>query len=148
MKPKATAARSKDRRLPAARSSSVFDRLYKTQTAASKAWKPARRQVVTMNSRSSKASLQQCEKIFTRLHVTGTISNASKRVMAKHPKPPSTPSKKTRSPLRTPTKTPSKKGDGYVYSPVSITKSTKFCFHHTAKKNHFSLSLFLYSSSG
>lgn len=98
---------------------SVFDRLYKSSTAAS-------RSRLKTHRAASRAPIKNiavdddCSKIFNRLYISGTISNTSKRVNPRHP---STPSNKNtvRSPLnRTPAKTPSTKSrDSFVYSPVS-----------------------------
>eukprot|EP00980_Cylindrotheca_fusiformis_P024088 scaffold11525_cov135-Cylindrotheca_fusiformis.AAC.4 len=116
---------------------SVFDRLYKAQTAASrgrqktqraaaKAWNPTPRNVDVVHRTPSKTlSTDDCSKIFTRLHITSTVSNASKRAKPWHP---TTPANTTRSPLRrTPAKTPSTKaGEEFVYSPrmKPLTKLT------------------------
>jgi hypothetical protein len=119
---KATASRDQHSRLPSAKSSSVFDRLYKTQTAASKAWAPARAQARRAATASSKAGgVDDALKVFSRLNITGTVSNTSKRVQQRHPIR-FTPEKarSMRSPAKTPTqrlstgKSPRK---NYVYSP-------------------------------
>jgi hypothetical protein len=113
---------------------SVFDRLYKTQTAASRsrqkthraaarAWNPKDRNAASIHRTPTKSlGTDDCSKIFTRLHITTTVSNTSKRVQPRHP---TTPAKTARSPLpRTPAKTPSTKpGEGFVYSPVSFDSS-------------------------
>ena len=118
--PKSTAQRDRDARLPSARSGSVFDRLYKTQTAASKAWTPARqkvRQIRTPNSKSK--SVDDELKVFTRLHITGTISNTSKRLTHRH-NIRITPERKKLSPAKTDQyQSPfvTKKTTSYVYSP-------------------------------
>eukprot|EP00339_Tiarina_fusa_P019939 CAMPEP_0117063060 /NCGR_PEP_ID=MMETSP0472-20121206/43985_1 /TAXON_ID=693140 ORGANISM="Tiarina fusus, Strain LIS" /NCGR_SAMPLE_ID=MMETSP0472 /ASSEMBLY_ACC=CAM_ASM_000603 /LENGTH=177 /DNA_ID=CAMNT_0004782541 /DNA_START=288 /DNA_END=818 /DNA_ORIENTATION=+ len=78
---KATASRDQHSRLPSSKSSSVFDRLYKTQTVASKAWTPARAQARKTNSSNRNSpGVDDTLKVFSRLHITGTVSNASKRV--------------------------------------------------------------------
>jgi hypothetical protein len=144
---KATASRNRDTRLPSARTGSVFDRLYKTQTAssaASKARTPvgyaARRggnfstppsaksrgtRRTPSSGKSTGSSVDDSVKIFQRLHITGTAANASKRLSSKHHHPPRFSSPKQRSPhknmpsMRTPLKSASKKSSkiGYVYSP-------------------------------
>jgi hypothetical protein len=117
---------------------SVFDRLYKTQTAASRsrqkthraaarAWNPKDRNAASIQTRrtpTTSLGTDDCSKIFTRLHITSTVSNTSKRVQPGHP---TTPAKTVRSPLRrTPAKTPSTKpGEGFVYSPVSFDSSNR-----------------------
>lgn len=137
---KATASRSRDTRLPAARTGSVFERLYKTQTAssaASKVWTPVRAEArrggtfsspppvpsgsrLTPTSAKSDKALEDSLKVFQRLHITGTVSNTSKRLTPKR----HTPSRAMRSPAKiipsntTPMKSASKRGTvGYVYSP-------------------------------
>jgi len=115
---------STKKRTQKASAGSVFDRLYKTQTAASRSRLKTHRAAARAPVR--KIAVDDCSKIFTRLHLTGTISNTSKRVKPRHP---STPSKKiARSPLsRTPAKTPSTKSlDSFVYSPrmKPLTKLT------------------------
>lgn len=121
---KSTASRVRDARLPSARSTSVFDRLYKTQTAASKAWIPARSQIRKATTpRSNNSSIDDALQVFSRLHITGTIANTSKRVTAKHPVRFTPEKMKKRSqpktPSRTPVRTPSRKAatTSYVYSP-------------------------------
>lgn len=131
METKAKATRSRDSRLPTARaSSSVFDRLYKTQTASSKAWVAARRQNEKIRrtpvKKKKAGGADECSQIFTRLHITGTISQTSKRLYGtKHPK---TPERKARTrPSLSPAKTPSaRKADEFVYSPrmKPLTKLT------------------------
>lgn len=110
---------------------SVFDRLYKTQTAASRsrqkthraaanAWNPNYRHASSAHrTPTNSLSTDDCSKIFTRLHITSTVSNTSKWAKPRHP---TTPSKTVRSPLRrTPAKTPSTKSrEEFVYSPVSF----------------------------
>lgn len=130
---KAMAQRSRDSRLPTVRTGSVFDRLYKTQTAASKAWTPVRSEVRRgkysapgsrkKNTRVT-ASIDDSLKVFQRLHITGTVSNTSKRIMPAQEASPMTPKRKDRTPLRnvqearTPARTPSRSTkEGYVYSP-------------------------------
>ena len=137
---KAIASRNRDTRLPAARTGSVFERLYKTQTAssaASKAWTPVRAEarrggtfssppLVSSGSRftppsaKSDKELEDSLKVFQRLHITGTVSNTSKRLTPKR----HTPNRGMRSPAKiiastpTPIKSASKRGTvGYVYSP-------------------------------
>jgi hypothetical protein len=113
----------------------VFDRLYKTQTAASKSWIPARSQIrkaTTPRSNTITSSIDDELQVFSRLHITGTIANTSKRVTAKHParftpekmkkrSQPKTPSRTpAHTPSRTPVRTPSRNAKAttsYVYSP-------------------------------
>lgn len=112
---KATAVRSRDVRLPTTRTGSVFDRLYKTQTAASRAWTPARKQA--RRAKPLRAPVEEDLDVFTRLHITGTISNTSKRLTHKH-KIRYTPEKKKLSPMKTPIHTPAaKKTRDFVFSP-------------------------------
>lgn len=130
---KAISQRSKDSRLPTARAGSVFDRLYKTQTAASKAWTPVRSEVRRgkysapggrkKNTRVT-ASIDDSLKVFQRLHITGTVANTSKRITPVKELGAVTPQRKSRTPLRsmqearTPTRTPSRRTkDAFVYSP-------------------------------
>jgi hypothetical protein len=84
---KATASRDQHSRLPSSKSSSVFDRLYKTQTAASKTRTPARAQARKTNASNRKgagAGIDDALKVFSRLHITGTVANTSKRVQPRH----------------------------------------------------------------
>jgi hypothetical protein len=142
--PKATASRTRDTRLPSVRTGSVFDRLYKTQTAssaASRAWTPARPAArrggnfstpsaagsrgsrrTPSSGRSTGSSVDDSAEIFQRLHITGTSANTSKRLSSKHP-PRFTPKKSPLTPvrnipsMRTPLKSAKKNKVGYVYSP-------------------------------
>jgi hypothetical protein len=138
---KATAARVRDSRLPSARTTSVFDRLYKTQTAASKAWMPVRsqaRKAATPKRSGKKPSMDDTLKTFHRLHITGTVANTSKRIAAKHPVRFNTPERKKRSPGKnipstsTPFRSPVRKSGAspaaYVYSP-RMKPLTKLYFH-------------------
>lgn len=134
---KSVAQRSKDKRLPVAKAGSVFDRLYKHQTAASRSWAPVRKEAhkgryavsatsKTSNTRRARtmgksASLDDSLQIFQRLHITGTVATSSKRVS---PKYPFTPERKKRTPeksipiMKTPLRSASKKtGVSYMYSP-------------------------------
>lgn len=145
---KATASRNRDTRLPSGKTGSVFDRLYKTQTAssaASKTWTPVRsaarrggnfssptsadssrdanRRTPPSSGRSPSSPVDDSVEIFQRLHITGTVANASKRLSSKTP-PRFSPHKGIRSPARnipstrTPLKASAKKSRvGYVYSP-------------------------------
>ncbi|CAJ1936045.1 unnamed protein product [Cylindrotheca closterium] len=104
---------------------SVFDRLYKSSTAASRSRLKTHRAAARAPIKKIAVD-EDCSKIFNRLYISGTISNTGKRVTPRHP---STPFKKTvRSPLnRTPAKTPSTKSrDSFVYSPrmKPLTKLT------------------------
>jgi hypothetical protein len=117
---------------------SVFDRLYKTQTAASRsrqktqraatrAFNPKDRNAASIHRTPTKSfGADDCSKIFNRLHITTTVSTTSKRVQPRHP---TTPAKTVRSPLsRTPAKTPSTKpGQQFVYSPVSFDSNRYTC---------------------
>lgn len=109
---------STKKRTQKASAGSVFDRLYKSSTAASRSRLKTHRAAARAPIKRV-AINDDCSKIFNRLYISGTISNTGKRVKPRHP---STPSKKTaRSPMnRTPAKTPSTKSrDSFVYSPVS-----------------------------
>jgi len=104
---------------------SVFDRLYKSSTAASRSRLKTHRAVARAPIKKIAVD-DDYSKIFNRLYISGTISNTGKRVKPRHP---STPSKKTvRSPVnRTPSKTPSSKSrDSFVFSPrmKPLTKLT------------------------
>ncbi len=140
---KATASRSRDTRLPSARTGSVFERLYRTQTAASaasKIWTPVRAEArrggtfsspspiahrgTPTSARSGTSSVDDSLKIFQRLHITGTVANTSKRLTPKQHGRISTPNKAMRSPAKNipSTSTPmrsmtTKSKVGYVYSP-------------------------------
>lgn len=140
--PKATAPRARDTRLPTVRTGSVFERLYKTHTAASRAMTVARSDArrsghfSTSNNNNnnnnhkkrtplklSKASVDESMQIFQRLHITGTVANTSKRLTPKS-STRYTPEVKKRTPkkaipsTRTPMKTPSREPNvAYVYSP-------------------------------
>lgn len=130
---KAMAQRSRDTRLPTVRTGSVFDRLYKTQTAASKAWTPVRSEArkgkfaTPSNRRKATrvtASVDDSLKVFQRLHITGTVSNTSKRIIPAKEAGAFSPQRKSLTPLksmqpaRTPARTPSRRSkDTYVYSP-------------------------------
>ena len=87
---KGVSSRHRDNRLPSSKTSSVFDRLYKTQTAASKSWAPVRAQVRKgggmdgTTSGVSSASVDDCHQIFSRLHITGTVANSKKRIGQRH----------------------------------------------------------------
>lgn len=137
---KATTPRTRDIRLPSGKTGSVFDRLYKTQTAASKAWSPARNEArrggtystptpsssngqrTPPSGRSNASSVDDSTEIFQRLHITGTVANASKRVTPKHSvhlnnsRSMRSPSKSIPS-THTPLKGGKKPKVGYVYSP-------------------------------
>lgn len=140
---KATVSRNRDTRLPAARTGSVFERLYKTQTAASaaaKIWTPVRAEARrggtfstpppvnnsnrrTPSSARSDVSLDESLKVFQRLHITGTVANTSKRLTPKQSRR-YTLSKEMRSPAKimpsaaTPTRSVTNNPKvGYVYSP-------------------------------
>ena len=84
-------------RLPSAKRGSVFDRLYKTQTIASRGKKPLRdaNRIVTRSSpsteirysknlsrKSTKISKSSDGGVFNRLYVNGTASSSSKRSCA------------------------------------------------------------------
>jgi hypothetical protein len=126
-KSKATANRSKDSRLPTARHStgSVFDRLYRTPTVASKYhFSPVlRKQPKTspspLRTPNSKAKSQLTDddlNIFSRLYVTSTASVKSKTFRAKHPRRSSPKNKGVGSPHNL--KSPSRSHEGaYVFSP-------------------------------
>jgi len=140
---KATTPRNRDFRLPSAKTGSVFDRLYQTQTAASKAWTPARSEArrggnfstptsssssknrrTPTSARSNASSVDESTQIFQRLHITGTVANASKRVTPKrHALKFSSSQRGIRSPTKnipsthTPLKGAKKVNVGYVYSP-------------------------------
>jgi hypothetical protein len=82
--PKASAQRVRDRRLPTTKTSSVFDRLYKTPTASSKQWtssahnRSSQPRKTHMHSASSNLDDKDLQ-VFSRLHVSGTVANTSKR---------------------------------------------------------------------
>ena len=148
---KALASRGRDPRLPTSKTSSVFDRLYKTQTSASRSWAPVRSQarkvkIPTTNGSSPSKLLDEQLQVFDRLHITGTVANTSKRIPLHNPT--TTPSPDLRTPKRkigTPRsfgsggsspfspKTPSRtRGGNLVYSPRMKPK-TKLVFkskHH------------------
>ena len=125
--PKAKANRNKDERLPTARHStgSVFDRLYRTPTAASryhfspvlrKQVKPSPSPLRTPNSKAKSEFTDEDLNIFSRLHVTSTASVKSKTFRAKHPKRSSPKNKGVGSPHFL--KSPSRSNEGsYVFSP-------------------------------
>jgi hypothetical protein len=139
---KAVSNRARDSRLPSAKTSSVFDRLYKTQTVASKSWAPARSVVrqggkgVAVEQRSSPTSsstttmTEDPAQIFSRLHITGTVANASKRLSpshtSKHAKP-SSQYRNIRSPFTTKVGTPGPHGSGastsFPFSPRTPTRT-------------------------
>ena len=149
--PKSISSRKRDTRLPSSSTSSVFDRLYKTGTAASKSYAPVRSQVRKGGMVGTKAaSIDDCNQVFSRLHITGTAAS-KKRFGQKHPHTrggggATTPSKKglgmtAKSPRsaagggsspfspRTPART---SGGNLVYSPRMKPK-TKLLFsskHH------------------
>lgn len=111
---------------------SVFDRLYKSSTAASRSRLKTHRAAARAPIKKIAVD-DDCSKIFNRLYISGTISNTGKRVKPRHP---STPSKKTlRSPLnRTPAKTPSTKSrNSFVYSPVSRLKASSGSSFHVGQ---------------
>ena len=124
---KANSSRSRNSRLPSAKTSSVFDRLYKSHTVASKAYLSSKRQTVQVKRNPRKITgTDDCAHIFTRLHITGTLSQTSKRRYgSKHPQ---TPKRKPRSrSSMSPAKTPSPRfGDAYMFSPrmKPLTKLT------------------------
>lgn len=143
---KAVSNRARDSRLPSAKTSSVFDRLYKTQTAASKSYAPARSVVrhagkgVAVEQRSSPTSsstrstttmTEDPAHIFSRLHITGTIANSSKRLSSshnsKHPKPSSSQYRNVRSTPITKVGTPGSHGSGasasFPFSPRTPTRT-------------------------
>ena len=82
---KASAQRVRDQRLPTTKTSSVFDRLYKTPTAASKQWtsssssarksQPRKTHLHSASSNLDDKDLQ----VFSRLHISGTVANTSKQ---------------------------------------------------------------------
>lgn len=115
---KATATRDQYDHLPASKSSSVFTRLYKTQTAASKAWMPARAQA---RAGTGKGGVDDASKVFERLHITSTYSNSCKRKQQRQTSR-FTPEKPRMKVMRSPAKTPSSSlstspRKNYVYSP-------------------------------
>jgi hypothetical protein len=94
---KARAQRVRDPRLPTTKTSSVFDRLYKTQTASSKQWTHSNTAAATaaaatrnrsshqpprkktqMESASSNLDDKDLQ-VFSRLHITGTVTSKQKR---------------------------------------------------------------------
>lgn len=121
--PKATAQRARDTRLPSVRTGSVFDRLYKTQTAASKAWTPARQQVRRVNVTPTKAGVDDTLNVFSRLHITSTVSNSGKKFgTGRSTNIRYTPVKEkklspAKTQIRTPTSTSRSGLTSYVYSP-------------------------------
>jgi hypothetical protein len=114
--PKASAQRVRDHRLPTTKTSSVFDRLYKTPTAASKQWahathnrssQPRKTHMASASSNLNDKDLQ----VFSRLHISGTVANTSKR----------SPFNATLSVRTSPTKSYSPKspgGGGMVHTPT------------------------------
>jgi hypothetical protein len=98
---KSSADRSRDTRLPSSRSSaSVFDRLYKTHTAASRslvrkvtattATSPPFQTSVSSKTTPTKkrvvgVKLDDELLVFSRLHISGTVANTSKRYTQRHP---------------------------------------------------------------
>lgn len=120
--PKAHAQRAQDSRLPATKSSSVFDRLYKTQTAASKAWTPARTQArktaAAATASSSDGNVDDTLQVFSRLHITSTVSQTRRHKMTpKHPP--------RKSPSRSPHSGSSSAGSGGPTFPSPISGRTR-----------------------